>query len=149
MRFNVSQLIREPSGSTRTFDMKEKMFFENEIEDCKITGAVRLLRTDLGVWISADLQSKVQSECRRCLKNYVQPVNLKIEEECLPILRDHTTADLSEMIFINDKNVIDMSETIKQYLSISLPMSPFCKSDCVGISLNQDMNSKFSTHCAI
>ncbi len=149
MRFNVAQLIQEPSGSTRTFDIKEEMFVENEFEDCKITGDVRLLRTDLGVWISADLHSKVQYECRRCLENYIQPVNLKIEEECLPILLDHTTADLNEMVFINDKHIIDMSETIKQYLSISLPMNPICKSDCAGIPLNQDMNSKFSTHFAI
>ena len=81
MHFNVSQLMMEPSGSTRAYEVDEDVSLAHDDNVKRVSGAVKLLRTDRGVWVSARLDSAVVCSCSRCLKEYRQPVQMSIEEE--------------------------------------------------------------------
>ena len=84
MYFNVSQLLREPSGSTRTFAVSEAFSPSDYAEARLVEGEAKLLRTDRGVWVRAELNSRAQWTCSRCLSDFECPVVMRIDEEFLP-----------------------------------------------------------------
>jgi uncharacterized protein len=60
------------------------------------------------------------------------------EEEFLPI--SDVTGDLtpssqeqSEGFTIDNKNILDLGELIRQYTLLNLPMKPLCRPDCPGM----------------
>ena len=139
MNFNVSQLLKEPSGSRRTYEVDEMLTLSDTNRVSQVRGEVDLLRTDQGVWGSAHLESSTLSTCSRCLVEYEQPLTITIEDEYFPVAdvvtgskldgHDEHTGD-----FHIDKNhVLDMSETVRQYSVLSIPMKPMCRDGCMGL----------------
>ena len=144
MIFNVSQLIKEPSGSRRTFQVNQAQILVDEAHTSRVLGTVRLLRTDQGIWVSARLDSEVQCTCSRCLKEHVQPIRMTIEEEFLPRVSSTTGAvlpdDRAENFYIDELQVLDISEAVQQYSELSIPMKPVCHEGCAGICLACGLN---------
>ena len=141
MYFNVSQLLREPNGARRSYTVDETLTLMSDMGVRRIAGAVTLLRTDQGVWISAVLDTSVMSECSRCLTEYEQSIQLIIEEEYLPVVDITTGArlnryrDSDETFSIDPNHILDLSEAARQYSELNLPMKPMCRDDCAGICL--------------
>ena len=137
VHFNVSQLAREPSGSTRQYPVDECVPIpDGEIQ---MAGTVQLVKTDKTIWVTAQLSTAVESACGRCLEPYVQPVAVTIDEEALPIL-DPTSGvralddrEAAERIVIDEDNVLDLTEAARQYVALGLPMQPLCRIDCAGL----------------
>ena len=88
MRFNVSQLLKQPTGATKHYDIDEP----SEIQDPDlelvgpITGHVDLLRTHRGILASAKLNQTVKAQCVRCLADMQIPLRIECEEEYLPVI---------------------------------------------------------------
>ena len=57
MYFNVSQLLREPSGSVRRFEVSDDFEARDGAETMTLQGSVSLLRTDRGIWVSAEFRN--------------------------------------------------------------------------------------------
>jgi uncharacterized protein len=144
MHFNVSQLVRETSGSTREHEVEDLVTFRGDL--IEVRGSVRFVRTDKGVWVTALLNTQVGSECGRCLDPYVQYVDIKVDEEAIPRLdpisgvRSLDNLDPEENLVIDEDNILDLSETARQYISLGLPMSPLCRADCAGICAGCGVN---------
>ena len=139
MYFNVSQLLREPSGSRRAYAVDEMMSLSDTNRVSQVHGEVELLRTDQGVWGSGHLESSILSTCSRCLVEYEQPLRISIEDEYFAVVDvvtgsklDRPDEDTSN--FCIDKNhVLDMSEAVRQYSALSIPMKPMCHEGCLGL----------------
>ena len=137
MHLNVSQLMREPSGSTRHHALEEMAVSPEGVNELKVVGDVKLMRTVRGVWISVKAGSDVRCTCSRCLEEYLQPIRITIEEEAL--LSEDVAAGLidfdeaDEPPLIDDNRVLDLSDILHQYASIATPMQPVCKEDCKGL----------------
>ena len=137
MHFNVSQLVRETGGSTREHPVEDRIVFRDNL--IEVDGSVRFVRTDKGIWVTALLNTKVESECGRCLDPYVQPVEITIDEEALPLLdpitghRTQGELDPEESLVIAEDNILDLGEAARQYISLGLPMQPLCRVDCAGL----------------
>jgi len=154
MHFNVSQLVRETSGSTREHLVEDRVTFSGDL--IEVRGSVRFFRTDKGVWVTALLNTQVESECGRCLDPYVQYVDIKVDEEAIPRLdpvtghRSLDNLDPEENLVIDEDNILDLTETTRQYISLGLPMSPLCRKDCAGIcaecGVNQNHESCTCVH---
>jgi uncharacterized protein len=144
MHFNVSQLVRETSGSTREHEVEDLVTFRGDL--IEVRGSVRFVRTDEGVWVTALLNTQVGSECGRCLDPYVQGVDIKVDEEAIPQLDPITghrivdNLDPEENLVIDEDNILDLSETARQYISLGLPMSPLCRADCAGLCAGCGVN---------
>ena len=80
MIFNVSQLLKEPAGFARAFTVDEALPFQEFGNESRIVGDVRMLRTDVGIWVEAKLSSHVRCSCSRCLLEFDQPVELDVQE---------------------------------------------------------------------
>ena len=133
MHFNVSNLMREPSGSSRSVEVDDTVVLALSADRAPVKGTVGLMRTDRGVWVSAALQSWVGCVCSRCLEPLSQPVELSIDEEFLPWEDCHLPIADGDASYIDDSHILDLTEAVRQYLRINAPMKPVCSSDCLGL----------------
>ena len=148
MYFNVSQLLKEGSGSARSYEVNDFASVQEGAPMTPISGAVRMMRTDAGIWVSAELATYFDCECSRCVAEMEQYVRMEIEEEYLPEVDVNTGArlnfpdELSDNFYIDHTHILDMSEAIRQYFGLSMPFSPVCREDCKGLCLTcgADMN---------
>ena len=96
--------------------------------------------------MTALLSTQVASECGRCLDPYVQPVEITVDEEAIPRLdpasgvRLLDNLDPEENLVIDEDNILDMTGTVRQYISLGLPMQPLCSADCAGICAGCGVN---------
>ena len=132
---NVSQLLKEPVGSSQSHDISGTI--AEEVEGF-VEGKAKVIRISRGVLVQCKLTADVKLICSRCLDTFLCPISFTAEEEFLPI--SDVSGDLglssleqSEEFTINNKNILDLSELIRQYMLLNLPMKPLCRPDCQGI----------------
>ena len=146
MHINVSQLMREPSGSSRSVEVDESVSLESGVGPIRVRGTVGLMRTDRGVWVSASLRSEVPCVCSRCLDELAQPISINIEEEFLPLVEPATNSkvvplgEVEENLNIDEHNILDLAEAVRDYAALNTPMKPMCSSECLGICLRCGVN---------
>ena len=133
---NVAQLLKEPVGSNQSYDISEVI--DEEVE-CFVEGKAKLIHISQGVLVQCKLTAEVKLICSRCLDTFLFPISFTAEEEFLPI--SDVSGDLalsspeqSEDFTIDNKNILDLSELIRQYTLLNLPMKPLCRPDCSGIN---------------
>jgi uncharacterized protein len=132
---NVTRLLKEPVGSSQSHDISG--IIGEEVEGF-VEGKVKVIRINRGVLVQCELTATVKLMCSRCLNTFLCPVNFTAEEEFLPI--SDVTGDLtpssqeqSEGFTIDNKNILDLGELIRQYTLLNLPMKPLCRPDCPGM----------------
>ena len=132
---NVAQLLKEPVGSNQSHDISGTI--GEEVEGF-VEGKAKVIRISRGVLVQCKLNAEVKLICSRCLDTFLCPISFTAEEEFLPI--SDVSGDLalslpeqSEGFIINNKNILDLSELIRQYMLLSLPMKPLCRPDCPGM----------------
>jgi len=133
---NVAQLLKEPVGSNQSYDLSEVI--DEEVE-CFVEGKAKLIHISQGVLVQCKLTAEVKLICSRCLDTFLLPISFTAEEEFIPI--SDVSGDLalsspeqSEEFTIDNKNILDLSELIRQYTLVNLPMKPLCRPDCPGIN---------------
>ncbi len=155
MRFNVSQLMMESSGSSRDFEVDEEFApDEHDAGARRVKGVVKLLRTDRGIWVSAILDSEALCLCSRCLEAYWQPVHIVIEEEAFPLADPDSGVRMTgvdyadETLGIDEYHMLHITDAVRQYHALSIPMKPVCRRGCPGIRDTRgiDLNES-SCHC--
>ena len=63
MYFNVSQLLKEGSGSARSYEVNDFASLYEGAPMTPISGTVEMMRTDAGIWVSANLEAYFDCEC--------------------------------------------------------------------------------------
>ena len=132
---NVTHLLKEPVGSSQSHDISG--IIGEEVEGF-VEGKVKVIRISKGVFVQCKLNAEVKLICSRCLDAFLCPISFSAEEEFLPISDvsdDLATSSLeqSEEFTIDDKNILDLGELIRQYVLLNLPMKPLCRPACPGI----------------
>ena len=144
LRFNVSRLLRESSGASRSYVVDDLPLADAAPAMECVSGKVRLLKTDKGVWVSAGLESRMACTCSRCLADCTQRVSIAIEEEFFPrsVALPHGLEVSEENLGIDENNILDLTETVRQYLLIGAPYRLLCNEDCRGLcaSCGGDLN---------
>lgn len=141
---NVTQLLKEPVGSSQNYDVRGRI--GEEVEGF-VEGKAKLTRISQGVLVQCKLNAEVKLVCSRCLDLFLYPTSFTAEEEFLPI--SDLSGDLelpspeqAEGFTIDDKNIVDLGELIRQYVLLNLPMKPLCHPDCPGM---KEENSNAAT----
>ena len=132
---NVTSLLKEPVGSSQSHDIGG--IIGEEVEGF-VEGKAKVTRINKGVLVQCKLTAEVKLICSRCLDAFLCPISFTAEEEFLPIsdVSDDLTLsspEQSEEFTIDDKNVLDLGELIRQYVLLNLPMKPLCRPDCPGV----------------
>lgn len=138
MQCNVAQLLREPTGSTRSFSVDKT--FVGGPESLEVPrGQVCILRTHQGVLVTADIEVEANLTCGRCLRRFPRSSSLHIEEEFL-LAADIQTGRRIDSSFgddsgfsIDEDNIVDSTEALRQYVIADQPMKPLCGAECLGL----------------
>ena len=147
MWINVSQQLKASIGSIRNYEVSEIVNVAGG--KSMVQGKVRLMRTDRSILAKGTLHTEVEVTCSRCLGLFSCPLTLKIEEEYFPITDVVSGASLPlpeepGCFTIDEHHVIDLTEAIRQYALLAIPMKPLCREDCAGLcpscghNLNQE-----------
>jgi len=138
MDMNVSQLLRDPIGSTRDYHIDEAVDIFGDGTDQKIQGDCHMLRTQRSILVKCALDTAVELTCSRCLGNFRHPLKIKFEEEFFPTLDAESGAPMpapedAAAFTIDEQHTLDLTEAVRQYSLLSVPMKPLCKNDCAGL----------------
>jgi uncharacterized protein len=136
MQVNVAQLLKATIGSEKNYDVDEII----NIEGCDYTvrGKVNLMRTDHGILVEGKLKTDSELTCSRCLTEFDCPLTINIEEEYLPStdIINGTPLPVPDdpgAFMIDERNILDLTEAIRQYAFLAIPMKPLCREDCGGL----------------
>jgi uncharacterized protein len=137
MQFNVASLLQELTGATRVYDVDEDIQIDGTTR--RVAGRVRFDRTPRGVLVRANMHGSMDDLCSRCAKPITYPVDMEIAEEYVPTI-DIVTGAAVETIEgeedayrIDAQHVIDLTDAVRQYWSVALPMAPLCDEECRGL----------------
>lgn len=141
MQFNVAQLLKEPTGSIRHYELVEDITeLDPELVVMgPLVGDVQLLRINSGILVEASLSTAVRVTCNRCLAPIATPVRFTIEESFRPLTEVATGRYLApdefegaeedledEALLIDEHHILDLSEVVRQNIWLALPMYPSC-----------------------
>ena len=137
MQINVSQLLQEPIGASRHYQVNETAVLENGSTH-HINGECQLLHTQRSILVKCKLDTDAELTCSRCLSAFRQPLTVKFEEEYLPTVDVMTgmpldTTDDIGHFTIDNNHILDLNEAIRQYTLLIMPMKPLCQEDCFGL----------------
>lgn len=138
MQINVSQLLREPMGSTRDYQIDEAADISDDGEDCLVQGEARLMHTQRSILAECKLDTDVELTCSRCLSLFRYPVTLNFQEEYLQTVDVVSGAPLpppeeAGAFTIDERHILDLTEAVRQYTLLAIPMKPLCREDCAGL----------------
>lgn len=146
MQINIAQLLKQDIGSNRSYKIDDIVsFIEEEIPECHVQGEVELIRTDKGILVKGVIGGKSSLICSRCLILFDYQLNFKLEEEFFPS-KDVTTGvslsvpEDSTIFIIDEHHILDLSEAVRQYTLLAMPMKPLCRPDCAGLCPNCGAN---------
>jgi uncharacterized protein len=133
---NVTQLLKEPVGSSQSYDINGLL---GDDIDGRIEGRAKIIRITSGVLVQCQLSAEVRLICSRCLEAFSCAISFAAEEQFLPVADISDGSALSspeqpDEFTIDDRNIVDLGELIRQYVLLNLPMKPLCRPNCPGIS---------------
>jgi uncharacterized protein len=139
LQVNVSQLLKEPVGSTRDIEVNGAVDITADGSTSEVQGDVRLTRTGRSILVKGRLCVSVEVDCARCLNPFGCPLVLDIEEEYFPVVdvasgNPLAPPDEPGFFTIDERQVIDLTEAVRQYALMAIPMKPLCREDCAGLS---------------
>lgn len=150
LSYNVAGLLRSTPGTVRTYPVRLPTL---EIaEDVRLAapveGEVRLSRTGRSILARAHLTTALEERCSRCLAVVAAPVVVDVDEEALPSvdLLTGTPLDVTtepEALRLDDHHELDLSEAVREAISLAEPIRPLCRPDCRGLceACGADLNA--------
>lgn len=137
MRYNVAQLLKEPTGSTRSVELDQEPESRPGFADA-LGGRVQFLRTHQGLLVRGSVKARVSLTCSRCLNEFVGATQLALEEEFFPRVDVNTGQRMilppdAEGTIIDANHVLDLTEVLRQYVIAAQPVKPLCRDNCAGL----------------
>jgi uncharacterized protein len=138
MQINVSQLLQEAIGATREYEVDEAADIIGDGKKYEVQGNCHLLRTQRSILVKCALSTEVELTCNRCLVPFHYPLEINFEEEFLPTVDIMSGAPLPQpeetgSFTIDEQHTIDLTEAIRQYSVMAIPMKALCDKDCAGL----------------
>lgn len=141
MLFNVAQLLKEPVGAVRRYQLNEDMnAVDPELQLLgPLLGTVQIMRTNSGVLVTGDFNTAARVTCGRCTEPIVMPLRVQLEENFRPLTEVETgrylrpdefqgdDADFEDnALVIDEHHILDLSEVVRQNIWLAMPMYPSC-----------------------
>ena len=145
MQINVAQLLKTAIGTIRNYEVKGVVDIGGNGMDSAVWGKCSLMRTDRGILVKGRLHTEAKVTCSRCLTLFSYPLVLDVEEEYFPTVGVITGASVPVpgepgCFTIDEQHVLDLTEAMRQYALLAIPMKPLCRQDCVGLCPNCGKN---------
>lgn len=141
MLFNVAQLLKEPTGAQRRYQLAEDLsgLDPELLVRGPLVGEVTLIHTNSGILARGELSTALQVGCNRCLAPIAVPVRFALEELFHPTTEvttgrtlrpDEYQGEIEDLddaaLLIDDKHILDLTEVVRQLIWLAMPMYPGC-----------------------
>ncbi|GAB4453704.1 MAG: hypothetical protein Kow0031_35890 [Anaerolineae bacterium] len=158
LRFNVSQLLKETTGAKRHHPI-ETTALAQQLDDVKLVaplvGGVDFLRTGRDILVTGRFDTTVEKSCGRCLATFSTPIIVELEEIFFPTIDLasgnplEAPEDADEANRIDELHTLDLTEVVRQAVTLEAEGARYCKADCKGLCphCGQDRNVQNCT-CA-
>jgi len=142
LTFNVAGLLAEPPGAVREYRVDDVAIDPGDgmALTQPVSGGVRLLRTNRGLVVEADLRTALAGECARCLRPVVTEVRARIDEEVLPSIDIASGAPVEleegedpETPRLTDHHELELRPLVIEAISLQEPIAPLCEPGCPGL----------------
>lgn len=139
MEINVSQLLKEPIGSSRKYKIDEALDIAEDKRDSAVSGEISLLKTQRGILVRTGLHTELELTCSRCLSAFRYPLDISFEEEYIQTIDVKSGLPLEPpgeplgSFTIDAHHIIDLREAVRQYALLLIPMKPLCREECAGL----------------
>lgn len=136
MQINVAQFLKSEQGATKVVQIDDA--FEDENTQIPVQGELKLTRINQRILAQGKVTIDVPLICSRCLQPFICSIPINIEEEFYPTIDINTgsklpSPDESGSFTINEHHILDLTEAIRQYKVMTLPMKPLCREECAGM----------------
>jgi len=154
MQIDISKLLKAP-GEAESIKFNDLIRYADDLVKivAPVKADLRLVNTGRTILLTGTAQTKVQLVCCRCLKPFILPVKLDLEEE-YTVKREKKDAvgpnagargakraaavevELKDQDFVFEigaDNTIDLFEAIRQNLLAAIPIKPICNDKCKGL----------------
>lgn len=145
-RLNVASLLMEPVGSMRDVEIHLPVFvLDDDLVARDVETKARLTRLRGEILVAAHSHGNVQLACARCLTDYDQPFEETFTDQFFQTVDVRSGSGLkpdavTELVdddgevrfFISESHELDLAESLRQWILLSLPMRPHCGDDCEG-----------------
>ena len=148
MRFEVGEQLREPVGTIHTYDLEERMGL-GEGEEFPVAGRLIFTRTPHGLLITANLEATMEASCNRCLGSFTLSLPFHMEEEFHPTMdpwKGGRLATPEDAFTIDTHQVLDLTEALRQYILLQMPMKQLCRPGCLGLCPHCGHNLNLGPH---
>ena len=138
MKINIAQLLRASIGSERDYEIKQVIDITGDGVNSLVQGKVRLMRTNRSILVKGALTTEVDLTCSRCLGSFQRSLAMNLEDEYYPTADVDTGAalplpDEPGCFTIDGNHVLDLTEAVRQYALLAIPMKPLCAENCAGL----------------
>lgn len=133
MQINVAQLLKEPVGAKRNYEIDG---LAGENDENRVKGHIELIRTGRGILAEGKFSSDIKGSCSRCLAEVKKQISFIMEEEFFPAVDITSGAHLNpppDEFRITENHILDLREAIRQYIIMATPTRLLCRPDCPGI----------------
>jgi len=132
IQVDVRDLVEHP-GASRTVHVDEPveglgLELAEVPADAPIEAELLLESVVEGILVSGPLQGSMRFSCARCLKTFDRPFDLQVSE--LFAAETDPGADEYEL---GPEGSIDLEPMVRDAVMLSIPFSPLCKPDCLGL----------------
>ena len=131
MHIDVSNILAQGEGSQVDFTVADET---PELEGLKLaaplSGHLRIIGTQDGVFATGRLEAEVELECDRCLRSFTHHLSFPIEAE-------YERQPEDDQFPIDKHGSIDLAEPVRQEIEVHLPLQRLCQEDCSGLELKQ------------
>ncbi len=145
LSINVAQQLKEPIGSFKEYNLDEVLEIAGKKN--RVTGEIGMVRTDRGILVKACLDNDGEVACSRCLREFNRSIRLDFEEEYLQTVdlisgNRLTLPEEPGCFIIDQRHILNLTEAVRQYTLLSIPMKTLCREDCAGLcsACGQNLN---------
>lgn len=147
MQYNIAQLLKEPIGSVRRYELIENMAaLDPELPLLgPLVGQVQIMRTNSGALVTGELSTAVRAACNICVEPLAVPVRFSLEESFRPLTEVETGRYLrpdeyegeaenldDAALLIDEHHILNIAEVVRQNIWLNLPMYPSCNWEGAG-----------------
>ena len=136
---NVADLLKSPPGTTREVTIEEltPQLGADLAAATPLLGRARLCWSGGGLIVDCEVHTSITLECSRCLEPFARAVTASFQEQFSPTADVHAGTPLTpaedDALRIDERHVLDLTEAVRQYLLMALPLKPVCTSSCRGL----------------
>ena len=100
-----------------------------------LKGHVEIMRIEEGFNVKVTkIETKVESNCDKCLSNYAQSVKIEDTERIFLLNRPVKIEDNADLFLVDKKHLsVDISEMLRQEIILHFPVTSVCSRGCKGL----------------